>query len=365
VALHIANLPGAELGLAAAGDIWIDESAAGWGWSLGISPTPGRMDLLTVVAHELGHVLGFGHSDGPGVMEATLGPGVRQAPELAPALGNPAGTRSDLPSGLNPALSPLGSLASVTAGGTAAPKADAPLTLSTSLLVSPAVAPLGRAASLPDDSLARVADALFLPPANRVTSLVPAPAATAVPPAPPGIPLGSLLTQLSAAVLEKATSGVAGTSPAPSGSFTALMLPSPSAPLGTAGGAGDGVMLPEEDSWDDEPPPVGVRPAADPAGTPGTAPAAPVAPAAKFSWRAAPAYQAPCDAIFAAEEWAGGATGGTALAPLAREEGAAFGPALASLAGCFALGMVLQAYRDFAPAEEPEKLKAGRLVLRP
>src|SRR5262249_4835115 len=72
-------LDGPTLGLESGGAVWISPNAAGWGWFTGAtaSPTPGRMDLLTVVEHELGHVLGFEHSAGPGVMEPTLAPGVR------------------------------------------------------------------------------------------------------------------------------------------------------------------------------------------------------------------------------------------------------------------------------------------------
>lgn len=90
--LRIANLGGATLGLAAGHTVWLDDNAAGWGWS--VDPTPyddsefttlgnqgeqHRMDLLTVVEHEVGHLLGYDHAD-DGVMAETLTAGVRRAP---------------------------------------------------------------------------------------------------------------------------------------------------------------------------------------------------------------------------------------------------------------------------------------------
>jgi subtilisin-like proprotein convertase family protein/streptogramin lyase len=89
VDVQIADLGGATLGLAAGNTIWLDDNAAGWGWFVDPTPwddseflTPGdqgeqnRMDLLTVLEHELGHLLGFDHEEG-GVMDDTLAAGTR------------------------------------------------------------------------------------------------------------------------------------------------------------------------------------------------------------------------------------------------------------------------------------------------
>ena len=92
IQIQITNLGGTTLGMASGNTIWLDANPAGWGWC--VDPTPwddaefvlpgnqgeqNRMDLLTVLLHELGHLLGLDHEQ-TGVMEQTLAAGTRRTP---------------------------------------------------------------------------------------------------------------------------------------------------------------------------------------------------------------------------------------------------------------------------------------------
>jgi hypothetical protein len=130
--IHIADfLDAPRLGVESDGEIWLNADAAGWGWFTDASaatPAAERMDLLTVVEHEFGHVL-FGVQNGTGLMAATLDPGVRLLPSAAslgldqqPAAG-PANLAAPAPSLAGPrdvAVSPTGFTASVISVGPAA-----------------------------------------------------------------------------------------------------------------------------------------------------------------------------------------------------------------------------------------------------
>ena len=108
IQVNIADLGGKDqllLGETQCSVITLDDNATGWGWFA--DPTPGqseeyqlmpdgslqarpgsdasgRMDMLTVISHEMGHVLGFEHTDAVNkqaeLMDAALAAGVRELP---------------------------------------------------------------------------------------------------------------------------------------------------------------------------------------------------------------------------------------------------------------------------------------------
>jgi hypothetical protein len=103
--IQIEDLPVLELGLTVGSSITLSSNAAGWGWFVDStpyddsefrqptadgmvapagSPASGSMDLLTVVMHELAHLLGYSDTaSGSGLMSATLNSATRLAPPVA------------------------------------------------------------------------------------------------------------------------------------------------------------------------------------------------------------------------------------------------------------------------------------------
>jgi hypothetical protein len=105
-AITVADLPGATLAMASGNSIVVDADAAGVGWFVDSTPSDhsefaaaasrrslvaqpasaaaGRYDLLTAIAHEYGHLLGYGHADeGDSLMSKSLSPGERRLPDDA------------------------------------------------------------------------------------------------------------------------------------------------------------------------------------------------------------------------------------------------------------------------------------------
>ncbi|MFL5859980.1 MAG: Calx-beta domain-containing protein, partial [Solirubrobacteraceae bacterium] len=83
VTFVITTLPLGQIGYTVGDTVYIDPTAAGWGWNTSLAlPGADQMDLLTVVLHELGHVLGLPDGCACGalheLMQTTLSAGQRR-----------------------------------------------------------------------------------------------------------------------------------------------------------------------------------------------------------------------------------------------------------------------------------------------
>ena len=103
VNIEVVDLADGVLSNTVRNTIYVDVNAAGYGWfvddtpgdnsefyssgllsltSFPFSDALGKIDLWTVIVHELGHLLGYEHED-DGLMQDTLVPSVRRLPDWA------------------------------------------------------------------------------------------------------------------------------------------------------------------------------------------------------------------------------------------------------------------------------------------
>ena len=109
ITVQVGDLPTGMIGATVGDAIYIDSTAAGWGWFVdpssagdsefqatsiaGVltatagSSAAGHMDLLSTVLHELGNAMGFPEDTGQDVTGKVLEPGERRLPVLKSASG--------------------------------------------------------------------------------------------------------------------------------------------------------------------------------------------------------------------------------------------------------------------------------------
>ena len=162
VQVSVGGLTGGEVGLTTGTSIVLDRTAAGYGWYVGVdglafsgagadlsavagSLAVGRIDLLSVLLHELGHVLGLPHGSTAAtgdVMDESILPGQRR---LLPAAGWVAVA---VPKGAATTVNlAVGTARAASAASTVAPGGTAPRAPQSAALV--VATPIGEPETLP------------------------------------------------------------------------------------------------------------------------------------------------------------------------------------------------------------------------